>query len=146
MEMTQTRFRLFIVLYGISLIVGLAASFMPGGYSHALAVAYKSEPEPLVYRQAWLAFVIMVPLAIAGIAGCIGMFFFKSWARRISLATTLVALLLIFFFGPTLLNAVANAFLETSSLLRGAILALAYFSPINARFTGSASRASPRGA
>jgi len=132
--MTETRFRQILALYGVLLVAGIVASFVPGGYSQALADAYASEPEPKLSQNTWLLVGIVVPMLAAVLAGYIGMFFFKRWARSLSLLTTLAGIVLILFVGPTLSSAVEDTLFEASSLLWGGALALAYFSPVSVRF------------
>lgn len=132
--MTETRFRQILALYGVLMVAGIVASFMPGGYSQALADAYENEPAPMLLETLWLSIAVVVPLFIGVLAGYIGMFFFKAWARTLSLITTAAGTALILFLGPALSTAAEGVFFEASSLLWGGALALAYFSPVSARF------------
>lgn len=114
-------------------LASIVAGFFPT-YSDALATAYAGEPEVWLFRNTWTAVMVISPLLCAWLAGLIGLFFFKRWARSLSLALTFLGLAILVSLGPTLLSSLESSLLEASSMLWGVILALAYFSPVSARF------------
>ena len=132
--MTDSRFRQLLFLYVISSVAAIAALFLPGGYSQELSEAYYSEPEPWLAGNDWVFLGIAIPLLSASIAGFVGLFLFKAWGRTVSLYTTVASLALLLLGGPTLLSALESLLWEVATLTWGAIMALAYFSPIASRF------------
>ena len=108
----------------------MGAAFVPGGYSQALADAYAQEPEPWFIRNVWLGLAFALPLLAAIVAGLVGLFFFRRWGRTVSFYSTIVSLCLYSLSGPEIYSPLENVLFEVSSLLWGAILALAYYSPI----------------
>jgi hypothetical protein len=132
--MTVRRFRTFLTGHVLAMLAAVAASFLPGGYSDQLRTAYESEPYWL--EDAPLAVVIPVVLAAltAIVAGIIGLYRLKRWGRSLSLATTVGFAFLIPFSGPMVASGLEDSLWELSSILWGAVLALAYYSPVAAGF------------
>ena len=131
--MSDSKFRWLLVLYVVVTLAAMGAAFVPGGYSQELADAFAQEPESWFFRHIWLALAVALPLLAAIIAGVAGLFFFKRWGRTVSLYATILSLVLYVFSGPEIYSAWESALFEVSSLLWGAILALAYYSPIASR-------------
>ena len=71
---------------------------------------------------------------VAIIAGIGGLYRIRRWGRSLSLATTIGFSLLIPFAGPTLSSGLEDSLWELSSILWGAVLTLAYYSPVAAGF------------
>jgi hypothetical protein len=128
--MSKTKFRLLLLLSVATTLAAIGAFFIPGGYSQELADAYANEPEPWLFRNMWLTLAVIIPLLAVGIASFIGLFFFKRWGRTASFYTTIIALGISLFCGPVLSSALESTLFEASTLSWGAILALAYFSPV----------------
>jgi len=76
----------------------------------------------------------MGALMLACLVGLVGLFRFKAWGRTVSLYATPAALVVEACAGATLSSGVENALLGAASMLWGAVLALAYFSPVRSRF------------
>jgi hypothetical protein len=64
----------------------------------------------------------------------IGLFFFQSWARNFFLVLTVLALVLTPFGGFAVKGPLAIFFAELTTVLDGAILALAFLSPLSSAF------------
>jgi hypothetical protein len=77
---------------------------------------------------------IAIALLIGTIVATIGLYRFRPWAPRLTLITTALTLLLTPFLGTFTQSGVAVALMELSSLLWGAVLSIAYFSPLANRF------------
>ena len=83
----------------------------------------------------WLLFgVVLGAYALALSVATVGMYLFKPWGRSLSLWGTVLAAPVVVWLGPTMLSGLASALLDLSSMLWGATLALAYFSPLADRF------------
>ncbi|UOD32534.1 hypothetical protein INH39_13285 [Massilia violaceinigra] len=105
--------------------------FVPGLSDELLLLQYWSEGNVVLYLALSLA------LGIASMAGLIGMFLFKSWGRTTALATTVVFTIVMFVPGNTVLSWLDYVLTDLFSMLWGAILALAYFSPVSSLFSST---------
>lgn len=132
--MTSAKFRLLILLHLALIAGGIAAVFLPGGYSQELADAYANEPTPWLTDGSWLSIAVVGGLIIVWLAGLVGLFLFKRWGRTLSLYSTAAEFLIYPFQGPSLSSALEATFFEASILVWGAVLALAYFSSVSERF------------
>jgi hypothetical protein len=130
---SDSRFRWLLVLYVIVTLGAIGAIFVPGGYSQQLADAFSQEPELLLFNNEWLTLAVALSLLAAMITGLIGLYFFKRWGRSVSLYSTILGLIMYLFSGPEIYSALESVLFEVSSLLWGAILALAYYSPVASR-------------
>lgn len=136
--MTAFRFRLLLCLY----IILSAAAIVAAWYSSYLispALQAASEAEPVAWDVANLALSlsIIVPLAIGSLAGLAGMFLFKSWARTFSLVFTVAGMIMLPFMGTSVLSWLDYMLVDMAAMLWGAILALAYFSPVSSLFSST---------
>ena len=132
--MTENRFRLLITLYVIVTLAAGASGFLPNGYSEELRVAYEIEPYPLTDTPL-AALILLALFALAvGVAGLVGLYRFKAWGRSLCLWTSLGSLPLLLTLGPTLTSSLEGALWEASTMLWGAVLAVAYFSPVASSF------------
>jgi hypothetical protein len=132
--MTESRFRQFLVLYVLLELIAIALGHLPNGYSTSLAEAYSNEPEPWLFQHTWLFIGSVALLVVAGIAGLIGLYFFRAWARALSVCVTLATLAFMPFTGPTLYSALEQPPSEAASTVWGVILALAFWSAVSDRF------------
>lgn len=142
--MSNARFRWLLVAY-VVITVGAATAFLvPGGYSEELANAFAQEPDPWLLRDIRWTMAIGISLLLATIVGLVGLFLLRRWGRAVSLYSTIAGLLLYLFSGPEVTSALERTLFEASALLWGAILALAYHSPVADRFGAkNASRPEP---
>lgn len=140
--MSPTYFRGLVIT---SLVLTAAASVIdwlfPSFISQALADALHNEPpSEFIETRPFLALAVFLPWTLAAVASTIGLLFFKRWARVVALYSTLIGFAFYPFFGATVSSALASALSEASFLLWGAVLALAYFSPISERFAVGGTR------
>jgi hypothetical protein len=86
-----------------------------------------------------------VPFAIVGLVGgaaliflviatSAGLWLFQPWARSCSLWATIITVPLLMWAGPGVSSGVGNALNYGSVVLWGAVLAVAYWSPLAVRF------------
>ncbi|HQU98415.1 MAG TPA: hypothetical protein PLV19_04500 [Nitrosomonas sp.] len=134
--MSPTYFRGLVLT---SLVLTIAAAtidwLFPSLISQALTDAMQNEPPTeFIENQPFLALAVFLPWLLAAVASTIGLLFFKRWARVVALYSTLIGFAFYPFFGATVSSAFASALSEASFLVWGAVLALAYFSPISERF------------
>ena len=133
--MSRESFRRLILLYIALILADIAVAFFaPTGYSGALSEAFENEPAPALVANLGLMVAIALPISVAAIAGIIGLYLFKTWGRPLSLVSTIAGLIVYLFTGPTLYGAAEYMLWEASTLVWGAILALAYHSPVAIHF------------
>ncbi len=131
--MTAARFRTLIWIY-VAVTVALIASMFFPTHSDALLAAYEEEPPTWLISTVWVMLPLAIGLLFAWLIGLVGLFFFKNWARSLSMWVTLLGLASHPFIGPSLYSALESTFLEASALIWGAILALSYYSGVSVRF------------
>ena len=134
--MTIARFRLFLTASAVLSILAIATVFLPDGYSQALADAYANEPLPWLFQNEYAAIGVGVVALAITIVGYVGLFLLKRWGRGLSLGITVLGLPLYLLTGPTLLSPLEAMLSDTSLMVWGACLALAYYSPVAARIEG----------
>ena len=109
--MTSAKFRFLIIL---SVLCPLASAFA-GMYAEELDIslrlksAFEAEPIPLAMLPLWQS-------------------------AALGIATTVLLMPMLWMTGPIMQTPLESALDMTSSMLYGAVLALAYWSPISARF------------
>ncbi len=136
--MTIARFRVFLIASAILSIAAVATVFLPDGYSPALAEAYANEPLPWLFEREGVAIGVGIAALAIMIVGWVGLFMLKRWGRALSLGITVLGFPLYLLAGPTLLSPLEAMLTDASTLVWGACLALAYYSPVAARMEGGA--------
>ena len=119
---------------GLSLIGSLIDILVPGLIPDELVTAFKAlpaTPSPALMIAGAL-FVITFGGTIVAI---VGLFSFQPWSRNLAVSMTLLTLLAYPLLGVTISSGWAQLFVNVSTLLWGAVLAMSYFSSIAARFT-----------
>lgn len=136
--MTAYRFRLLLCLHFIlETALAVAARYSSNLISPQLQAALEAEPVHWSAGNLTLDLSITLFLGICSMAGLIGMFMFKSWGRTMSLATTVAFMTVLFVPGTAVLSWLDYVLAELLSMLWGAILALAYFSPVSSLFSST---------
>lgn len=136
--MTAFRFRLLLVLYIILGVAnGAAAWYFPDLVSPALQAASEAEGEGWHVANLPLSIWLLLPWGVGNFAGLVGMFMFKSWGRSCSLVFTVVDILLLPSMGTSVLSWLDYGLMELGIMVWGAILALAYYSPVSSLFSGA---------
>jgi hypothetical protein len=134
--MTTTHFRA-LVLFSVatSLAGGFIDALFPSLLPESLSEAWDKDPpcNPLL-ENLWLLAAVLVPWLVASIVSTIGLFFFWYWVRPFALVTAILGLAVSPLFGPELSSGWSSALLEASFLAWGAVLALAYYSPLSQSF------------
>ena len=88
---------------------------------------------------ALVQFAFAIAILICLVASSVGLYLFRSWGRPLAVGTTLAGVALLPFAGAVADSGLASAMAELSSMLWGAVLAVAYFSSLSKNFK-------PRGA
>jgi hypothetical protein len=139
-RMNQATIFRFLVVGSIALAVlgGAVDYFVPGLLPAALENAYEAyatAEEPTVSHALTLGGLALL-LLIGAVVGTIGLLLFKPWGRRLSLWLSALAMLSHPFVDPVVSSGWATMFTETSMMLWGAALAMAYFAEIKVKFGG----------
>ena len=88
--------------------------------------------EPTV--RDWIVYAIGLMVLIAAIVVTFGLYHFRPWAKRFLLPTHVVALILMPFYGPSVMTGWASALSFLYSVLTGGLLFLVYLSPVGLMF------------
>ena len=134
--MSPTIFRCLIVCSVLLIVAaGVVDWLFPSLISQSLTSALENEPVPsFLENYPFISLAVLLPWLAAVLASTVGLLFFQRWARSIALYSTLLGLVFYSFFGPELSSALASALTDASSMAWGAVLALAYYSPLSDRF------------
>ena len=120
-------------VYAAFLIATMASAYF-SDFSPSLTAAYEAEQGPWLMNNLPIAAIVLAVLALAATVGFIGLFWFRSWARSLSLYSTLTGFFVLPFYGASLESGIENMLGEASATLWGAILTLAYFSTVSEQF------------
>lgn len=80
---------------------------------------------------------LFVLYVIASLVAFVGLYFFKRWARTTNLVLAALLIVIAPALGHIVLSGLAQGLGEIALLLWGAVLSLAYFSPLSQRFEAS---------
>jgi hypothetical protein len=132
--MSDNRYRQLLILYVALVAAAFVSAILPSTYSQELANAYASEPRTWLMQGFWRPLAVLVPLLAAWLVGLVGLFRFSRWGRAFALYFTIAGLFVYPFMGPALSAALDSTLVEAHTILWGAVLALAYYSPVSVRF------------
>jgi hypothetical protein len=128
-------FRALLALYAVLVVATIVASFAGEAYLPGELQAYVAAQEEMELTGMTAAMDIVASIALALLLpGWLGLFFFWRPSRWLFLTAEVLFLIAILLFGPTVTNSVEGALDRTSQLASGAILAMAFFSPVRRRF------------
>lgn len=133
--MSVLSFRLLIVAWllctaGAGIVDFVFSDLVPVGAIQAI----DAEARFSLFEHGWGQSVLAL-WAVASFCSAIGLLFLRRWARSMALWSTGVGFALLPFLGTSLASGWATALTEGSSTLWGAVVALAYFSPIGSSFS-----------
>jgi hypothetical protein len=133
----ETIFRFLVVASIVIAVLGTSLDLVvPGLLPAVLEDAYEAHvaaEEPMMSRALTLIGFMLV-LLIGSVVGTIGLLLFKPWGRQLSLWLSVLAVLSYPFLGPIVNSGWATMLHNTSIMLWGAALAMAYFAEIKVRF------------
>lgn len=138
MKITPRRYRQLLTVYVILLMLIGVAPFLPmAALPLDLHEAWERLPPP-----AWIPDGIATTLLLAAllipvvVAQIVGLYLFRRWARTLSTVLTVLVWPLLLFTGPSVQSALEVVLSDVTSVLWGALLALAWASPVSRRFEG----------
>lgn len=126
--------RIFRALILTTVALGIFGSLFDAIFPTALPVAFVQAQEAqdslLSTPSVLLGGMGALVLLVIGVASTVGLYQFRPWAPRLAVIATVLALLLAPLLGASACSGYAMALHEMSSMLWGAVVALAYFSPL----------------
>ena len=84
--------------------------------------------ENILYLLFFSSLIVLVS------ASAVGLYFFKKWARTLTVVLSIVGLFVTYFMGISITTPVETISYDISAFLSGIIIAMAYLSPLNERF------------
>jgi hypothetical protein len=134
-HMTPRTYRALLLA---SVVLGIFGAIFdnvfPSALPAALVQAQEAHDSSLSTPYALLHVFAGLILLIIAFTSAVGLYKFRSWAPRLALVSTALALPSFLLLGATASSGYSMALNEISSMLWGAVLALAYFSPLRERF------------
>lgn len=132
-------FRRLLLLSVIFAVIGGGLDFvLPSLIPEVLANAVvASEPEMSLLQLAALIGGGLV-LICFWLPACYGLYRFRPWAPRLALGVTVVSLAVYPLLGVNVMSGWALLFVDIANLAWGAVLALAFVSPLKAAFVAKA--------
>ncbi|MCL2297141.1 MAG: hypothetical protein FWC38_05455 [Proteobacteria bacterium] len=137
MQPTPFWFKTFIVLsILLALAGGIADTVLLFSSSEALSEALQEEiggSEDSMTSLGWLITAVAIIIAVAE---TVGLLLFKRWGRALALysCVPVIVLLMVFIREPWLTSMISTGLYAVSSILWGAVLVMAYWSPVKERF------------
>ncbi len=130
----KLHFRL-LVLLSVGLYVGwfFFGSFESRFYSPELTDLMSWSGYGAAFSWNVLTYIAYASLLAYGIV-CVGLVYFKPWARECFLLLTVLVLLLTFVFGVNVLTEASSFYLQIMNMIDGFIIAMIYFSEIREEF------------
>ena len=128
--MSKTQFRMaFVLSYALSLLSAatalMAESWMPAPLQEYLERERNAE----FSAGDGVLIAVLLPFLMITFVSFVAMLKFWRWSRELAVASSVLGFLLIPFLGPTVEPGISTALNYLSSMLYGAVIALAYFSP-----------------
>jgi urea transporter len=126
-----------LILASIAIAIGggLIDILSPSALPQVLSYAMDEYSSTLSESYFLYIGIACMALLLIGAISTIGLYFFRPWAPLLAVFTTVIAYPVTVLLGPAVASGWAIAFLDLSSMLWGAVLALTYFSKLNDYFT-----------
>lgn len=126
----QTYRALLLASVAFGIFSALFDTVFPSALPAAFVQAQEAHDSSLTTASILLGGIGGLVLLVIGVTSTVGLYQFRPWAPRLAVVTTALALPLISLLGATASSGYAMALNEISSTLWGAVVALAYFSPL----------------
>lgn len=108
-------------------------SALPDAFSQAQEAYDASQTTTYLLLTGFGALVLF----IVGVASFVGLYLFRSWAPRLAIIATALAMPITILIGPMAVSGWTTTLNELSSMLWGVVLILPYLSPLRERFAKS---------
>ncbi len=136
--MSTTQFRYILIAYlSLAIFSGEFNLVFPSAIPEALAHVQQSSYANLSPLSRWILAILGYLSLVGGIASTLGLFLFRPWAPRLAIVITILALFISPLLGIRVVSGWQEVLSSVSTTLWGAILALAYFSPLKGCFVAT---------
>lgn len=136
--MSPKLFRYTLIAYvALAIFGGIFDVVFPTALPGVLAHAQEANDTNLSSITLILLGILGLIVGVGGITATIGLYLFRPWAPRLAVVVTVLALFVWPLLGVDVASGWSVALTSLSTTLWGAILALAYFSPIKAQFVAT---------
>ena len=130
--MTKTRFRIAVVLPAVVAVLAFITDLAgESGLPVPLQEHLDNELEGDFTASQWIIIALALPIVAGWLASFFGMLRFRPHSRSLSIAVSLVSLVLYPLWGPTVEPGLTTALTELSSMLYGAFVAISYCPPVS---------------
>ena len=134
--MTTKQFRIILSIYIFCSFFGaLFDSIFTTALPESLSQLQSTLDAEMTGLHLVITLLIGLVVGVIGIASFIGLFMFKSWAPRLALITTVLALCAWPLLGVNLVSGWSAALTEFSNILWGGILVMVYFTPLKEMYS-----------
>ena len=140
--MTPTQFRtLLIAAVALGLLGAFVDVLFPTLVEEAFQQAQQTVDEKTSRTRLLVTVAVAIPVLVVYLVSLFGLFKFRSWAPRVSIAGTLLTVLVWPLFGTMAMSGLSLAISYFASYLWGAVLLAAYTPTIRQHFLPAASGA-----
>lgn len=135
-----TLFRVLIVGDLVLSLLGMFVDFVPGMIPAELLAAFEATLEP---GSLLLPVILAVVGGLLYLVAIFGLLCFASWAPMLALVVIEFRVFLAPWAGPVVQSGWADSLFLASATCSGAVLALAFFSPLKERFMNNREKNGP---
>ena len=128
---------LMLASLGLSILAFVVDSTIPALVPEPLRLAEAVYWNEMATGSFTFRMSLLIAYVIVSLVALVGLYFFKPWARTATLVLSGLLLLIAPALGHVVLSGLAQGLAEIALMLWGAVLALAYFSPISERFAAT---------
>ena len=133
--MTKTGFRTALVLSYAFAMLSVGASFAgEAGLPAPLREYLEREQNAEFAALDLVLLAVLIPFLMIEIVSLVALLKFWRWSRELAIVATALGVIFIPLLGPTVEPGISTALNYLSSMMYGAVIALAYFSPAAAWF------------
>ena len=130
-------FRAFLVAsIAAGLLGGLLDLALPSLIPQLLREAQDALTSPELTRRDILLLIVGLPLLLGAVACAVGLYRFRPWAPRASIYLTIGSLVIYPLLDVTVVSQWSLLLTESGAILWGAMLAMAFLSPVKEHFNG----------
>ena len=133
--MTAASFRVLVVAsIALELLGAVIDLLLPSLIPQSITSAVDGLPLSSAFENYWFIGFVLV-YALAMLVASVGLIFFRRWARAICFWGSLAGFALYPLVGPMVYSGLSLAMQDLSSIMWGAVLAIAFFSPLRKQFS-----------
>ena len=134
--MSKNQFRLLLTLNpAILILTELYNYFWPNPVVESVSSLAKEMEQLLLDEHIAISLIILLGVLSIFLVSYVGLYFFKSWAKKLYLLAFFIILPLYLFLGVHVASEVSQLGNDISMICYGASLALLFFSPVSEYYT-----------